>query len=383
LSEIRIDRVKLGKVSKTPEGYLRGDAIVTRTGVFKYINLDGTERLELRAPEDILQPDSLATLKSLPITNDHPTTLVTAENAAQLTVGMTGETVMVEDGYVGVSLNITHKNAIDAINGGKQELSAGYRVDLVPEVGEYNGERYTHRQTNVIYNHLAIVEMGRAGRMARLNLDGAFIQCDEVTKNEEKEIMTTNNENNNGLLDVVETIAETVVQATTGVDLHTVHTTAEKVVAGVEQVVNALENGEATTETETNTDEVDEIIKKLKAENEELKQINADSLIAEKAKQRVVLLSKAAAFMNTDGLLDKSEREIMMSVINSRAMKNFDFADKSDDYVLGRFDAVLEEAEYRHIKRQMNNLDEKPQEKKINSVFEMMKSQHRQYEGVA
>jgi hypothetical protein len=38
---IRFDSVRLPKMTKTKEGYLRGEAVVSRTGVFKYRNADG------------------------------------------------------------------------------------------------------------------------------------------------------------------------------------------------------------------------------------------------------------------------------------------------------------------------------------------------------
>ena len=359
MTDIRIDRVKLGKVSKTPEGYLKGHAIVTRTGVFKYTNMDGTSRYELRDPKDVLTNESLETLKSLPITNDHPSDLVTSENASILTVGMTGETIKIEDGFVGVSLNITHKDAIEAISSGKQELSAGYRVDLIPEVGEYNGESYTHRQTNISYNHIAIVEMGRAGRVARLNLDGAFMQCEEIK--EIKEVMTIKQDDN--ILSEIEDLAKTVVQETTGVDI-------PKVVEEVEDVEKAVEVAV--------TDSVEAFIDNRTTEDAELDKVKMDSLIIEKTKQRVALLTKAASVINVDSLIEKSEREIMEAVISSKLNRNMDFANKSDDYVLGRFDSVIEDSRSDVFKKQMQKTDAKPVEAKPTTYMEaVMKQQGR------
>ena len=69
---IRFDSIKLPKMIKTKEGYLRGEAVVSRAGVFKYRNVDGSVRGELRHPDNIFKIDSLETLKMIPITNDHP-----------------------------------------------------------------------------------------------------------------------------------------------------------------------------------------------------------------------------------------------------------------------------------------------------------------------
>lgn len=167
----RTDLAQLPRVTRTPEGYLRGDAIVTRVGVFKYQNADGSIRAELRHPDDVLN-DSLKSLRMVPITIDHPDEPVSVANAARYSVGSTGEYVRRDGNNVIVPLTITHADAIRAVSSGKRELSLGYSLDLIREDGVYEGERYTHRQTNITYNHLAIVDVARAGQAARLNLDG-------------------------------------------------------------------------------------------------------------------------------------------------------------------------------------------------------------------
>ena len=154
------------KAKRTDEGFILDDPIITRTGVFKYRNTDGTERLELRHPDDVFKPESLATLKGKPITNLHQGE-ITAQNAfgkiagAVLTEGrQDGENVTAE-------ISILDTFMVDS---GSKELSCGYDLNLIEENGVYNGEKYTHRQTNIVYNHLAIVPNGRAGN-ARLNMD--------------------------------------------------------------------------------------------------------------------------------------------------------------------------------------------------------------------
>ena len=49
----------------------------------------------------------------------------------------------------------------------------------------YNGEPFDFRQTNIRYNHLAIVDEARAGPEARIVLDGE----DAVLINQEEAIM--------------------------------------------------------------------------------------------------------------------------------------------------------------------------------------------------
>lgn len=176
LTEVaRYDRGSLpGEAEVTEEGYVRAKAIVTRCGVFLYKNADGTIRKELRHPDEVLKMDSLESMKMVPVVNGHPPErLVNAENAKRLAVGYTGETVETNMPYVLANLVITDKQMVDEIvEKKKRELSLGYTVDLVEEPGLYYGEPYDYMQTNIRYNHLAVVDQARAGPEARIALDG-------------------------------------------------------------------------------------------------------------------------------------------------------------------------------------------------------------------
>ena len=173
-----------GQTEITDEGYIKATAIVTRTGVFFYKNADGTVRSELRHPDDVMQPESLASIRMIPVVNGHPTErLVNAENAKRLAVGYTGELVETETPYIIANLLITDKNTVEEIKDKKKnELSLGYTVDLIPDSGFYFGEPYQFRQTNIRYNHLAIVDQARAGPEARIALDGE--DAEEIEKEE-------------------------------------------------------------------------------------------------------------------------------------------------------------------------------------------------------
>ncbi len=173
MANFRYDAGKIkGSASRTDEGYVRAEAIVTRTGVFLYQNADGTIRRELRHPDDVFERASLDSMKMIPITNNHPTDkLVNSDNAKELTIGGVGENISVDGKFVLAPMVITHKDGVDSIDLGRKELSLGYTVDLEKVDGEYNGERYDHRQRNIRYNHLAIVDRARAGAAARIHLD--------------------------------------------------------------------------------------------------------------------------------------------------------------------------------------------------------------------
>jgi uncharacterized protein len=198
----RIDYEKIGSVKRTDEGYLEGDAIITRAGVFRYFNADGSPRFELRHPDDVFKADSMSSLKMKPVSNLHPNMPVNSKNVKHLQVGVTGENVSQSNELVKSTIKVFDSDAITAIEKGTQELSAGYTCDMVEESGEYNGEKYTHRQKNIKYNHVALVPRGRAGRLARLNLDSEectdrMFRCDSDDDFKDDDNGSNSKNNNN------------------------------------------------------------------------------------------------------------------------------------------------------------------------------------------
>lgn len=347
MQQFRIDKNPLPKVYRTSEGYIKGTAIVTRTGIFKYVDNQGNIRLELRHPEDVLEEDSLESLKQIPITVEHPTVLVDSSNVKQLGVGLTGETVKIDGENIKTTVTITAIEGVEAINSGKEELSLGYTLDLEEEEGIYNGQPYTHRQKNIRYNHLAIVERGRAGANARLNFDS--FECGMIVD----ENITHEREN--------------MVK----INIDNVDVEVDEAVKKAYDSLNARLDS-ATAETEALKAKLDETEEQLK----KAKEINSDSAISEKAKARVELIAKAGKVVNIDGLYDLSDREIKLSVIKSR-YDSLDLTDKSDDYVSARFDAICEALTNNDeaIKKQQSQAKEVNEPKKNLDALEIIKSQ--------
>jgi hypothetical protein len=310
----RIDRAEF-KASVTPEGYLAGEAIATRTGVFEYVNNDGTIRKELRHPDDILVDESLASLKLKPVTDNHPSVLVNADNASAYQVGMTGESVRIDGGNIAVSFVVTDKATVEKIKSNKKrELSLGYTLDLVEEAGVFNGDSYTHRQTNVRYNHLAIVEKARAGRLARINMDGVAVQLHHDDKEDDS-------------------MTDKEMQA---VNLDGLSYRADAEVAkAYEKAVQAEK--QARNDAEALKGQVDE----LKAQLETVKATHNDEAVNEAVSKRVVLLEQAKRVVNVDSLIGASERAIHEAVVKSKN-EGISLEGKSDEYVKARFDAVME-----------------------------------------
>ena len=173
----RHDLVEIRSPKIDQNGYLVADAFPTRTGVFKYVKPDGTITRELRHPVDVSSPESLESLKNRPIVDEHPDGgPMDANNTKRLSVGHVGEQVGMNGGHVKANLVVTDASMIAKIQGAKggdkkNQLSCGYSADVIEEAGTFKGEKYDHRQTNIVYNHLASVWKGRAGPTAQIHLD--------------------------------------------------------------------------------------------------------------------------------------------------------------------------------------------------------------------
>ncbi len=166
--EIRIDTGELRlDAETTAEGYRKGVAFITRSGVFPYLDAAGNLMWELRHPDDVFKAASLASAKMLPFQVDH-NAMLDASNIGQFKVGHGGEDVRVDAPFVQVPFVIDNALGIAAIAGGKNQLSCGYWMRLIEERGTYDGQEYTHRQVDIEYNHVALCEQARLG--AELNV---------------------------------------------------------------------------------------------------------------------------------------------------------------------------------------------------------------------
>ena len=173
------------QAKKTDEGFILDSPIVGRSGLLRYINADGSERWEYRPPEEAFKADSLASIRGKPITVGH-IAMVNSDNSSRLPMVGTVLSEGKQDGD-----NIRVDVSIFNLPTNARELSCGYTLDLEETAGYTpDGKRYDAIQRNIRYNHLAIVEKGRAGN-ARLNMDG-----DQVvdTYNDDAELTTEERE---------------------------------------------------------------------------------------------------------------------------------------------------------------------------------------------
>jgi hypothetical protein len=114
-----------------------------------------------RPPEELEK--AAPTFNRLPILSRHVPVTVDAPQP-HLIVGAIGSDVEFNAPYLDASITIWDATSIAGIEEDIQrELSCAYRYVAVMESGEYEGKPYDGFMTNIQGNHLAIVEVGRAG----------------------------------------------------------------------------------------------------------------------------------------------------------------------------------------------------------------------------
>lgn len=174
----------------TKEGYLFCEAVpIARTDEMIYgpgevpvqPGPDGLIRIS-RDAATLFNMDTLLSYQGKPITNDHPMYDVGPESWKDLAVGVVLNPRRGEGPQHDLMLAdflVTDAAAIRAINDGKVEVSCGYDA-MYKETGPGRGI-----QTDIVGNHVALVERGRCGQRCAIG--------DRSTTEEEDEMRTRDN----------------------------------------------------------------------------------------------------------------------------------------------------------------------------------------------
>lgn len=168
------DRLTIHDKRRTSDGYLVTEARFARSGIYEYAGRDvGKPEMDkvrvLRPDEEVFNQDAMASFAHKPITNDHPGDNVNARTWKRDAVGFSDGRVARDGDFVVIPLMVADQEAIEDVDGGKAELSAGYTCDLEFVDGETaQGDKYDAIMRNIRGNHIAIVDRGRAGSECRI-----------------------------------------------------------------------------------------------------------------------------------------------------------------------------------------------------------------------
>lgn len=120
------------------------------------------------------------TFARLPILSEHVPVTVDSPRP-DLVVGAIGSEINFASPYLDADICIWDAKAIAGIETDKiRELSCAYRYIPVMESGEFEGQPYDGRMTEIQGNHLALVEVGRAGSDVVVADKNPFIKYKET-----------------------------------------------------------------------------------------------------------------------------------------------------------------------------------------------------------
>ncbi len=352
----------------TVDGAVRFDAVLTRTGVFTYSDGVKTWR-EYRAPEEVFKAESLASFELVPVTDDHPPEFVTPANANKYRKGRSAEGSIVRDGNnMNGSLIIEDKPLLGKIDSGKVEVSNGYECVVIWEQGvSPEGERYDARQTNIIGNHIAVVDAGRAGN-AHLKTDARTMRTDSAIQVDAAGMVPSGASGSVPAAahrkDKAMTLEEALAALATahkdngalGVKLAAEQKRGDDAEAKVKELSGSLTKAEAERDSaKSRADAADQKVKEAEAAVTKAK-TDAAAMTAARVKDSIDLLTKAATVgvkeikrtkadgsTETVAIMDAEPNEIRLAVIakiDGAEVK----ADKRGDaaYVEARFDFACE-----------------------------------------
>ena len=116
----------------------------------------------LRDPEELEK--AAPTFNNLPLLSKH-IPVSADEPQKEVIAGTTGSDTVFEDGYLKCSLAVWDAEAIAGIESGEQvELSSAYHYTADMTAGEFKGRHYDGVMRDIVGNHVALVDVGRAGR---------------------------------------------------------------------------------------------------------------------------------------------------------------------------------------------------------------------------
>lgn len=182
------DALTLDAPRRTSDGFLAVRARAAKSGVYVYsgaeVDPDNEHGLRdaasvnvLRDEATVFSPSSVRSFIGKPITDDHPSEAVTASNWRDHSRGVVMGALRDGD-HLAFDLVLMDAATIAKVEAGKAQLSNGYSATLTH--GDFtaaDGTKCQFRQDNVVGNHCAIVDRGRAGPSCRI---GDAATCDSI-----------------------------------------------------------------------------------------------------------------------------------------------------------------------------------------------------------
>lgn len=327
------------KLHRTPEGYLQGCIRATCAGVFRYLGEDGkTVDRVLRSEEEVGDPASVASANSKPVTLRHPNESVTIDNIGKYEVGFTGTDAYFDGIDLWITVTVTDKKAIEAIESGKvAAVSMGYDVASI-EVNEdplnnWRGTEYNKIQHGIRYNHLALVYAGRAGESVEITVGDSIDEIINTNKTGAKASAKDSAMKKIIIDGAVYECDEAVAAKLSGLEKQLEDSA----------VAHKAELDKVTAEKDAKAAELDKVTAERDAAQAEAKTLKEKQLdeaaIAKKVDEKIALVEKAKGY-GCEVKAEDSALDIKKAVIAKAFGDKMDLTDKSEDYVNVAFDSA-------------------------------------------
>ena len=306
------------------DGSLVAEVFAARTGIQEYTgrevdpqNVHGLRdkaTVKVYRPEsEVFRADSLATFAAAPVTVNHPSEAVTADNWRGLGVGEINGDVVRDGQRVRVPIIIRDAAAVKAAQTTHKQLSMGYATELVfPADGKHpDGTTCDAYQSNIRINHIALVPTARGGPELRV------VDERPAPINQKEPAMA-------GTI-IVDGLPVSLA------DEAAVRAVLDKKDQAIADAAKALADATAAHDKAMGEKdaELDEMKKKV------VDQATIDALAD--AKAEVVAKAKAVVGDKLGETKGKTVAEVRRMALDAAKI---DVADKSDDYVEARFDAL-------------------------------------------
>lgn len=324
--EIKKDSVQLNEVDDS----ITFKARIAKSGVLDYYEYDFDSGdfvtvKEANLPEDIFDNATLETAKNIIVTNEHPYNLINSNTARDEFRGFSLSDVEVEDDkFISVSIKVFDKDLqSDILAGRKNQVSVGKIVKVLDEQGEFEGEAYDKRQTQIRFNHIAIVGQGRAGDEVKVLTDSKnkirFDYKPEIKNKEE------------------ETMAEEVVSKEEYNKLKGKYDAMEKEKVKLEGEKTTLE--EKLDNLEKEKSKMDGINEATSQKIKELEEKLDATVSREEFNSKLNLIREVEKLTNEKVDANSTNRELMEMVIK-KDNAEMDLSGKDDLFVEGMYEVV-------------------------------------------
>lgn len=328
------------KLKRTPEGYLQGCIRVSCAGVFRYVGEDGkTLDRVLRPESEVGDIDSVLSANSKPVTLRHPNENVDIDNIAKYEVGFTGTDAYFDGIDLWVTVTITDKKAIEAIESGKVgAVSMGYDVASVETnedpLNNWRGTEYNKIQHGIRYNHLALVYAGRAGESVEITVGDSIDDIFNINKTGDKKTSAKDSAMKKLIIDnAAYEVDEAVLEAYNGLQKQ-LNDSAEAHKSELAKVTAAKD--ELSKKLDTITAERDTATAELKT----LKEKKLDeTAISKMVDEKILLIEKAKGY-GCEVKSEDSALDIKKAIVAKAFGDKMDLTEKSEDYINVAFDSA-------------------------------------------